>query len=288
LLGSLGFGIAACIWLYAGYESLGTVAGEIKRPHLIPRAILLSIPVIIALYAIPTMASIAAVGDWQNWATEGAGKISFVSIANYLQMPMLLLPFGIAAVASCSSLYSTYMASGTRGFYVLAEDKLCPKFFKDIHPKYGTPYKAILSMAVVNLVLCWFDFEVLVVIDVFFIMFAYIMIYIAAIILRIKEPGLPRPYRLPFGVKGLTAFCVPPTLLALMAIFYNGFGLFVAGCLGAISGPIAYYIFKRRYGGLDGAKVVSKKNIKNSLVFSSVMLAAIAIACLIQFIIHNS
>jgi len=89
-----------------------------------------------------------------------------------------------------------------------------------------------------------------VVVDAILFMSAYVLIFIAACILRIKEPDLERPFRVPFGTKGFIAMCVPPISIAFIALFINGTDYFVGGMLALLSGPVAYFIFKRKYGGL--------------------------------------
>lgn len=275
-IGSLGLGIAICMWMYSGYESMSTMAGEMKNPQVIPRATILSVPAIMLLYILPTMAGLASVGNWDQWST--AGGISFATVAGSLGIPFLGILFVIAAIISNTSLYSTYLASGSRGFYTMAEDNLCPKFFKSINKKHGTPHKAIISMAIVNLVLCQIGFDVLVVLDVFLLMFAYILIYISAIVLRIKEPDMKRPFKVPFGTKGLIAFCLAPIILCAVALFTNGMIYFIGGCIGVLSGPVAYLIFKKKYGGLNKSPVLDKRSKSAGLILCIVMLIAIAVS----------
>ncbi len=274
--GSLGLGIAICMWMYSGYESMSTMAGEMKNPQVIPKATIFSVPAIMLIYILPTMAGLASVGNWEQWST--AGGISFATVAGSLGIPFLGVLFVIAAIISNTSLYSTYLASGSRGFYTMAEDNLCPKFFKSVSKKHGTPHKAIISMAIVNLILCQYGFEVLVVLDVFLLMFAYILIYISAIALRIKEPGLKRPFKVPFGTKGLILFCLAPIILCAVALFSNGLIYFIGGCIGVISGPIAYLIFKKKYGGLDKSGIIDRRSKLGILILSGIMVIAIAVS----------
>ncbi len=90
-----------------------------------------------------------------------------------------------------------------------------------------------------------FPFEVIVVVDVMLFMAAYVLIFISACILRIKEPDLERPFRVPLGTKGFIAMCVPPISIAFLALFITGTDYFVGGMLALLSGPVAYFIFKR-------------------------------------------
>lgn len=271
---SIGLGIAICMWMYAGYESMSTMAGELENPMVIPKATILSVPAIMLLYILSTVSCLAAVGNWQSWGVEEG--ISFGSIGGMLGYPLVSVVFMITAVIANLSMYNSYLASGSRGFFSLADDNLAPRYLKILHEKHGTPHIAVIAMAVINLLLCEVGFGTLVVIDVFLLMFAYILIYISAIVLRIKEPDLKRPFKIPFGTKGVIVLCATPILLCVVALFTNGLSYFIGGCLGIISGPIAYAFAKKKYGGIDGVNKLALKDRKLSLIIIGVMLVFVA------------
>ena len=43
-------GISVCMWMYSGYESMSTIAGEVSNPQVIPKGTLITIPLIMAVY----------------------------------------------------------------------------------------------------------------------------------------------------------------------------------------------------------------------------------------------
>ena len=218
ILESISEGIIIGMWMYAGYESMSTMAGEIQNPQVILKATLISVPAIIAVYVFPTVAGLGSIGRWQDWATDGQG-VSYGDVATLTGSYALMAVFIFAAVASNVSMYNSYLASGSRGFFTIADDNLAPKILKKVGKKHGTPYIAILSMAVFNLFFAIFSFEQLVVLDVFMLSFSYVMIYIAGIVFRIKKPDMERPFKVPFGTKGFIAMCIPPVLIVFYALF---------------------------------------------------------------------
>lgn len=261
---SIGLGIAIGMWMYAGYESMSTMAGELEDPQVIPKATLMSVPAIIAVYFFPTLTGLASVGQWEKWGTDGG--INFADMASLGGGMALSLLFVVAAFASNLSMYNSYLASGSRGFFAISDDNLAPRFLKHISKKHGTPNVAIYTMAVVNLVLCQFDFSQLVVIDVFLLMFAYILIYISAIVLRIKEPELHRPFKIRTGTAGVVFMSIAPMLIATWALFSNGADYLFWGMIAAVTGPIAYCIFRWVYGGMTKHdKVKYPLNLKTKL-----------------------
>ena len=246
VVGSIGSSIAIGMWMYAGYESMSSLAGEVKDPQMIPKAIIIALPLIIGTYVLPTVASLGAIGQWDKWGSAG---VSYVNVAMQFA-PAFGVAFVMVAFISNISMFNVYLASGARGFFVMAEDNLAPKALVKCDKKRGVPYVAIISLSVVSLILCAFKFDILVTIVSLFNLGLYSLIMISQIVLRRKEPDLPRPYRIKMGKVGTDIFCAVPVVVAFIALYINGADYFVMGLLGMISGPVAYIIFKRIYGGL--------------------------------------
>jgi amino acid transporter len=246
----IGAGISIGMWMYSGYESMSTIAGELEDPQVIPKATLITVPLIMATYILPTMAGLGSMGMWEEWG-EDADAVGYADVAGtYLGDGAGLFFIIVAIVAQCS-IYNTYIASGSRGFFALAEDFLAPPILVKVDKKYGVPYVAVISIAVVNLVLCMFDFSSVVVIDVFLLVASYIMVYISAIILRKKIPAREYKFRIPGGNAVLRVVCTVPIIVALISFLVNGTDYFIGGMLGIISGPVLYFIWKKMYGGLS-------------------------------------
>src|SRR6476646_576452 len=65
-----GGGLALGLWLYSGYEQCSTVAEEVDNPRRsYPLALALVVPMSIAAYFLPTLVSLAALGNWESWHT---------------------------------------------------------------------------------------------------------------------------------------------------------------------------------------------------------------------------
>ena len=247
LLQSIGSGIAIGMWMYSGYESMSTVAGEIEDPQVIPRATLITIPLIMMVYILPTMGGLASLGSWSQWASDGG--LSYGDVVTQIA-PAFGVVFVLVAVLAQFSVFNTYIASGSRGFFALAEDNLAPRALVKCSAGRGVPYVAVLSLGIFSLVVCMFPFKVIVVVDMVLLMAAYALIFIAACILRVREGGLVRPFKVPFGTAGFIAMCIPPLFITFVALFINGTDYFIGGMIALVTGPIAYFAFKRAYGGL--------------------------------------
>jgi amino acid transporter len=247
LLQSVGYALAIGMWVYSGYESMSTVAGEIKDPQVIPRATLLTVPLIMAVYILPTMGGLASLGRWSEWATEGG--LTYGDVLTQIA-PAFGVFFVFIAIIAQFSIFNTYIASGSRGFFALAEDNLAPPILVKCSKDRGVPYVAVLSLGIFNLIICMFPFEKIVVVDVMLFMSAYALIFISACILRIKEGDLPRPFKVPVGTKVFIAMCIPSLIIVFIAFFISGTDYFVGGMAALVTGPMMYFVFKRKYGGL--------------------------------------
>lgn len=287
----IGGGIAVGMWMYSGYESMSTIAGEIENPQVIPRATLITVPLIMATYILPTMAGLAAFkGEgidfaFWNWGEE-AGDIGYASVAEHFAGPAFGIIFGMVAVFAQCSIYNTYIASGSRGFFTLAADKLAPPFLVKVGKKSGVPHRAVLSVGIVNIVLCMLPFSTIVVVDVFLLISSYIMVYISAMILRKKymkdSPDIyDGKFKIPLGYGFLVIICVIPIIIAISSFFINGTDYFIGGMIGIISGPIMYFIWKHMYGGLNKLEPGKyKKNIKTGMAPRDIYRLSFIFICL--------
>ncbi|MCL1809163.1 MAG: APC family permease [Clostridiales bacterium] len=251
----IGMGIAIGVWMYSGYESMSTIAGEVKNPQVIPKATILTVPLIMCVYIFPTMAGLASIEPYEDWGTE-AGSIGYATVVETYWGPAFSIFFVIIAVLAQCSIYNTYIASGSRGFFALADDNLAPPILVKCDKKYGVPYVSVLTVAVVNIILCQFAFKQVIIIDVFLLVSSYIMVYISAMILRRRIPAEEYQFKVPGGYGFLCLICIVPIFIAIMVFFLNGTDYFMGGMIGIVSGPVLYFVWKKMYGGL------AKKNHK--------------------------
>lgn len=263
LIDSIGGGICLAVWMYCGYESISNMAGEIKNPQVVPKGLKLAMPLIALTYALPTLAGLCSLpeGSWQLWSTKGGFDDSSVGYATILSYN---LPgavgqaagyiFLIIAIVSQCAIFNTYLASGSRGFFVMADDHLCPQVMVKLSKNRKVPYIGILSLAVVTYILCQSDFTTLVSMEVVFILAMYIILPLAVIKLRkmlpVEERKKRNLYVMGGGRFGLIYNCVFPIIIAIIALLVNGTDYLFIGLAALLTGPIAYFIFKKVCGGL--------------------------------------
>lgn len=243
-------GISIGIWCYSGYESMSTIAGEVSNPQVIPKGTLITIPLIMCIYILPTVGGLGSIGQWYNWGTE-EGCVGYATVETTYWGPIFGAIFIFVAIIAQCSIYNTYIASGSRGFFALAADNLCPPGMTKCDAKHGVPYRAVLSIGITNVILCMLPFGFVIVFDVCLLTASYILVYLSAIVLRKRIPESEYIFRIPGGDGVLTVICTVPILLALFAFIIDGSDYYLGGMVGVLSGPVLYILWKRRYGGLS-------------------------------------
>lgn len=258
LVDGLGGGICICVWMYCGYECISNMAGEVKDPQVIPKGLLIAMPLVALTYVLPTLGSLATLpeGSWLKWSTDGGFDGIAVGYATVLTQnlgPAWGCVFLVVAIVSQCAIFNTYLASGSRGFFVLADDHLCPPVLVKVSRSKGVPWVGILSLAVVTYILAQSSFTTLVSMEVVFMLALYIILPVSVIKLRHRIPVDERKkrglYVMPGGRAWLIFYCGAPVLISVTALLINGTDYLAIGLMGLCSGPVVYVIFKKLYGG---------------------------------------
>ena len=252
---AFGAGLFVVMWNYMGWDGLSTVAGEIENPRRdYPRALAITIPMITLIYLLPTLVSLAVLGANDVEWTAGAYNIVAETVAGKWLGTFIT----IGAVISAIGLYSAWLLQYSRIPSSLAEDGYLPESVSRLHPKWGTPVRAILICAAICSIAALGPFQSLVVIDVTIYAVALLLQFAALIALRVKHPNLRRPYRIPGGWGVLVLICIGPALVLFVAVYYQVLDVGVVegigwAAAGMATGPIAYYLFRpgKRRKGID-------------------------------------
>ena len=237
----LGVGLALGLWLYSGYEQMSTVAEEVNNPQRnYPRALALVVPLSMATYFLPTMLSLAALGNWQEWHTRYFSDAARLIGGPWLGFWMTLA----AAVANISILNATVLAS-TRMPFAMAEDGYLPRVLTQKHSRYGTPWIAILVSSAIYGLLAVHTLTQLITVYVWLRIATTMMTVLAAWRLRCTRPDLVRPFRIPWGRAGLLYVVGAP--LAMSVVGLVGSDPFARrwGPAAVLLGPAAYIVFRK-------------------------------------------
>jgi len=181
------------LWAYDGWADLSFASGEVKEPQRnLPRAIIFGTLALIALYVLTNLAYLYVL------PIEAIGRSPLVAADTMMALfgrAGVVLVSVFVMISSFSSLNGSMLAS-PRVFFAMADDGLLFQAIAKVHPRYKTPYVAILLAAVLGMVLVMSrSFERLT--DTFVLaIWPFYALGVAAIYrLRRDRPDLPRPYR---------------------------------------------------------------------------------------------
>lgn len=239
-------GIMLAIWLYSGWDKMSTAIEEVDNPQRnFPLALAICVPMVVATYAVPTAAPLAALGNWQDWK-----DLSFSGIAELLGGRYLKHYMTLGALFSNAILLAVTMLTASRLPFTMAQDRFLPGFLTKTHRRYGTPLVSLLVGSAGCSLLALMPFLTLIDIYAWLQMTQYLIIFATLVALRRSHRDMPRPFTLRGGRFGLFLATVPPSLLALAAMGYKlrppGSGLDMKqvwiGVGSIFSGPVAYLI----------------------------------------------
>jgi amino acid transporter len=245
-----GLGLALGLWLYSGYEQLSTVAEEVENPQRsYPIALALVVPLSIATYFLPTLAGLAALGNWQDWKTG-----YFSQAAALIGGPWLGTWMTLAAMVTNLALLNSTVLTSTRMPFAMADDGYMPPLLGRRHPKYGTPWLAILVSAGIYAALALHTLGQLISIYNWLRAATTVLTVLSVWGIRRKFPNLARPFRIPGGSIGLWSVIVLPIVMTFVTLRYSDSFAKKYGVVGLALGLVAYALvwpFRKRAGTIS-------------------------------------
>lgn len=250
LTSGLGLGLAVVMWNYSGWDTPSTILGETRAPEqAFRRALLLAVPLIAASYVLPvTVALGAGANDWRDWGTGALPAIAARVGGDWLGHAV-----AAGAVVSTAGLFMALLLTNSRIPYVLARDGTLPRALAAVHPRFGTPWPAVLVSAAVYTAFAAFSFTELIILNIWLYSVTLLVELAAFLVLRARAADLPRPWRVPGGWGGALAVTVPPSAFALAAMATAGWANTLAGVLAALTGPVVWVV-ARRFSSMTAAR----------------------------------
>ncbi|ABF42115.1 amino acid/polyamine/organocation transporter, APC superfamily [Candidatus Koribacter versatilis Ellin345] len=245
-----GVGLALGLWLYSGFEQLSTVAEEVEDPQrTFPRALAWAVPMAMATYFLPTLFSLAAVGDWHAWKDGYFSTAAFAIGGHWLGFAV-----NLAALITAVSLLNGTVIASTRMPFAMAEDGYLPRFLAKTHARFKTPWLAIICSACVYAALSWKSLSALIIVYSWLRVATTWMTVIAAWRLRAKDPNMKRPFRIPWGIAGVAYCVIAPLIIGAIALSAseNPIGGLLSLALGPLMYPVVKF-FARRAARADQA-----------------------------------
>jgi amino acid transporter len=173
---------------------------------------------------------------------------SWAEIAGLVGGPLLRVALVLGGMVSAFGMFNALVMSYSRLPLAMAQDGMLPSLFAKVHPRTKAPWVAILVLATGWALCLGLGFERLVSIDILIYGTSLVLEFVALIVLRVREPDLPRAFKVPGGLFGAVMIGVCPTLLLGFSIFRSdreqilGMSSVAFGCLLMGAGVVAYGI----------------------------------------------
>lgn len=210
----VGVGAAAIFFAYLGFDAVATTAEECKNPNRdLPIGIMGGLLVCAILYV---LVSLALTGIAHYTKLNSPEPIALALRLNGSKAGSAIV--GTGAIVGMVAVLLVLMYGQSRIFFVMARDGLLPKFFSKLHKKYETPYVGLIFITVAVAFISGFTpIHIMGNMSSLGILFAFLVVSIGVLVLRVKRPDLERPFRCP------AVFVVAP--LAILSCGYLMFNL---------------------------------------------------------------
>ena len=236
-------GFLVAMWNYMGWDNASTIAGEVDCPQrTYPRAMIAAVALVAVSYILP----VAAVGlthlNPTGWETG-----SWAEVAALIGGPALRIALVLGGMMSAFGMFNALVMSYSRLPYAMAKDGMLPKPFAKVNRR-NAPWVSILVLATGWALCVGLGFERLVTIDILVYGGSLVLEFVALIVLRISEPDLPRPFKIPGGLFGTILVGAVPTSLLVFAVIHAdheqilGVSSLTVGVLLVLAGFLAYAI----------------------------------------------
>jgi amino acid transporter len=237
-------GATMVFFAYIGFDAVSTAAQETRNPQRdLPIGILGSLAICTVLY-IAVSLILTGVVPYQQLNVPHPISVGIAATG----IVWMQFAVEIGAIAGLTSVMLVMLLGQPRIFFSMAVDGLFPKVATKIHPRYGTPYITTIITGIVCAVAggC-LPIDVLAELTSIGTLFAFLLVCLGVMILRLKRPEIPRVFRVPFGPyaipllgavfsAGLMYSATTHTILRLFA--WLGLGL------------VFYYFYGRKHSKL--------------------------------------
>jgi amino acid transporter len=236
---------------YWGYYNICFLGSEVKRPEkTIPRAILISIAVVAALYVAMNLAVLPSLDVVSTVAAKAGMQARLALVAEIAQSAFgRVAGRALAALILWSAFSSVFslLLGYSRVPYAAARDGNYFSALAALHPRHGFPHRSLIALGLVATCFCFFSLgEVITLLVVIRILLQFLLQQAGVIWLRWRQPELVRPFRMPL-------FPLPPLLAMAGFVFvlaYRPHPLRELGVAAGIaaSGTLIYMIRARARG----------------------------------------
>ena len=247
-----------------GFDVIPQAAEEINvPPKKIGGMLILSVVLAVLFYAFVIIAVGLVMNSGAITASQaGTGLVTADAMALAFKTSVKAKVIIVGGMCGIITSWNSFMIGGSRAIYSMAESYMIPRVFAKLHPRHKTPINALILIGILTM-LAPFAGRVMMVwicdAGNFGCCLAYCMVAISFLILRKKQPDMPRPYRVPaykfvgtmavlmYGCMVLV-YCIPGsggTLVWQEWLMVGGWSL-----LGVVFFAVCKFKYKEKFGSL--------------------------------------
>jgi APA family basic amino acid/polyamine antiporter len=199
----IGAGAAVIFFAYIGFDAVSTCAEECRDPGKdMPIGILGSLALCTVIYVVVAAVFTGLVPYAALVRLDPARRAESLAVAmEYVAMPGWAI--GVVALGSVvaqTAVLLVFQLGQPRILFAMARDGLLPPVFARVHPRFGTPHVSTIATGVlVGVVSAVASIDEMVDLTNIGTLFAFMLVCAGIAILRFREPGRRRPFRVPFG-----------------------------------------------------------------------------------------
>jgi len=193
---AVGIALVAVLWAYEGWHDVSFAAGEIHNPQRnFPRGLVAGTLTVVTLYLAANLAYLHVLSPSEIATTDRVALAAIGKVAGEWGARFLTA----AIVCSILGAMNALVLAGPRAYYQMAKDRLFFEGLGRVHPRFRTPASALAVQAIWSCFLVLFvgGFSQLFTYVIFGAWIFYALAVGSVVVLRKKDPGLERPFRVP-------------------------------------------------------------------------------------------
>ena len=218
-MGGLGLALILALWTFGGWNEIAYVAAEVKRPQQnIVRALVIGTTAVTAIYVLANAAFLHALGYEKMAASEAVAVDALATVMPRMAGRAISVLICISALGVVNGLIFT----GARISYAMGAEHATLRALGRWHPRFRTPVRALVVQGTVSLAIALVGGSFLDIISynapavwLFFLATA-----LSLFVLRRKEPGTPRPYKVAAYPVTPIIFCASSAFMLCNSVSY--------------------------------------------------------------------
>jgi APA family basic amino acid/polyamine antiporter len=188
-------GASIVFFTYIGFDSISTAAEECKRPQRdLPFGIIATLIACTIMYAGVSLV-LTGIANYKTLGTDSPVADALKALG-YNKLRLIVTAGALMGMISSLLVYQYGQA---RIWFAMSRDRLLPKLFSAVHPRFRTPHVSTwIAGFVVGIPAGIWDIDTFAELSNIGTLFAFVLVSIGVIVLRKKQPERPRSFRCPF------------------------------------------------------------------------------------------